>query len=71
MWYSPDVSDRIIELGFTLSQNQEMIRENYQNFEFEENKELLMKAQETYIQKSNEMIKGGENEEQRLKILEY
>ena len=71
LWYSPDVSDRIIELGFTLSQNQEMIRENYQNFEFEENKELLMQAQETYIQKSNEMIKGGENEEQRLKILEY
>ena len=77
LWYSPDVSDRIIELGFTLSQNQEMIRDNYQNyqsyqnFELEENKELLAQATENYIQKSNEMIKGGESEEQRLKILEY
>ena len=50
-----------------------MIRENYQNFqnfELEENKELLKQVTENYIQKSNEIIKGGENEEQKLKILE-
>ena len=70
LWYSPDVSDRLIELGFTISQNQEFIRENFQNFELEENKELLKQVTENYIQKSNEIIKGGENEEQKLKILE-
>ena len=41
LWYSPDVSDRIIELGFTLSQNQELIVDNYRIIELEKNKELL------------------------------
>ena len=74
LWYSPDVSDRIIELGFTISQNQDLIRDDFQNlekFEFEENKELLKQATENYIQKSNIIIQGGESEEQRLKLLEY
>ena len=71
LWYSPDVSDRIIELGFTLSQNQELIVDNYRSIELEKNKELLKQAQEDYINKSNLIIKGGESEEQKLKILEY
>ena len=71
LWYSPDVSDRIIELGFTLSQNQELIADNYRSIELEKNKELLKQAQEDYINKSNLIIKGGESEEQKLKILEY
>ena len=70
LWYSPDVSDRIIELVFTMSKNPELIRENYQSIELEENKELLRQAKESYINQSNLMIKGGENEEQKLKILE-
>ena len=37
LWYSPDVSDRIIELGFTLSQNQELIVDNYRSIELEKN----------------------------------
>ena len=71
LWYSPDVSDRIIGLEFTISQNQELVRDNNQFFELEENKELLRQATENYIQKSNLIIQGGESEEQRLKILEY
>ena len=71
LWYSPDVSDRIIELGFTISQNQELKMDNFQNVELEKNKELLKQATENYIEKSNQIIKGGESEEQRLKLLEY
>ena len=70
LWYSPDVSDRIIELVFTLSKNPELVKESYQNFELEENKELLRQAKESYINQSNLIIKGGEDGEQKLKILE-
>ena len=71
LWFSPDFTDRLIELVFTMSKNPELIRENYQNFELEENKELLRQAKENYINQSNLIIKGVENEEQRLKNLEY
>ena len=70
LWFSPDFTDRLIELVFTISKNPELIRENYQNFELEENKELLRQAKENYINQNNLMIKGEENEELRLKNLE-
>ena len=69
LWFSPDFTDRLIELVFTMSKNPELIRENYQNFELEENRELLKQAKENYINQSNLIIKGEENEENKLKYL--
>ena len=73
LWFSPDVSDRFIELSFIISENQELMgSNNIRGNEIEENKELLRKARQTFIDESNLIIKGGETSEaQKLKLLEY
>ena len=70
LWYSPDVWDRIIELSFILSENQELVGDLRPN-EFEASKELLRQAKQNYIEESNQILKNTENsEEQKLRILE-
>ena len=70
IWFSPDVSDRIIELSYIISENQDLT-DNIRGNEFEQNKELLRQARQNYIEESNTLIKGNENSEaQKLRILE-
>ena len=73
LWYSPNISDRFIELSFIISENQELVAaDNLRGNEIRENKELLRQARENYIKESNLIISGNENSElQRLKLLEY
>ena len=70
LWYSPDVSDRIIELSFIISENQDMAADIRGN-QLEENRELLRQAKENYIVESNKIIQGQNNEEIQMKMLEY
>ena len=70
LWYSPDVSDRLIKLSFILSENQDFVGEDRFN-EVEEKKQLLKQAQQNFIDESNSIIKGAENsEDKNLRILE-
>ena len=70
LWYSPDVWDRIIELSFILSENQELVGD-FSGNEFEASKELLRQAKQNYIEESNLILKNTENSEaQKLRILE-
>ena len=69
LWYSPDVSDRLINLSFIISENQEFVEDNRVN-EVEEKKELLRQAQQSFIEESNSIIKGKDNNEANLRILE-
>ena len=62
--------DRIIELSFILSENQELVGDLRGN-EFEASKELLRQAKQNYIEESNLILKNTENsEDQKLRILE-
>jgi hypothetical protein len=49
LWYSPDVSDRLIELSFIISENQDLVGDKIRENEFEEKKELLRKAKKNFI----------------------
>ena len=71
LWFSPDVSDRLIELSFIISENQELVGDKLRENEFEEKKELLRQAKNNFIEESNLIIQGSENTEaQKLRILE-
>ena len=71
LWFSPDVSDRLIELSFIISENQELVNDKIRENEFEEKKELLRQAKRNFIEESNLIIQGTENTQtQKLRILE-
>ena len=71
LWFSPDVSDRLIELSFIISSNQELVGDNIRENEFEKTKTLLRQAKANYIEESNLIIQGNENSEaQKIRILE-
>ena len=71
LWYTPQISDRIIKLNFILSKNKDPVKETFKKLEIEDAKEKLKEAQKDYIKASNLIIGNQENdEEQNIKILE-
>ena len=60
LWYTPQISDRIIKLNFILSKNKDPVKETFKKLEIEDAKEKLKEAQKDYIKASNLIIGNQE-----------